>query len=157
MKKVLLYTLLLYSTVVSADPDQFKINITNDGTANCILKNKKILYGYVSDRSTVHTTIRPNETATFLMRSGTATPLGNGLMLISDDSFKDKTILLTYSCGPDQEITLLTDQGIFDLSLKVGGKVLDAQLINAKYTTRLPKWFANNLNDFPEIHWTLTY
>ena len=157
MKKVLLYTLLLCSTVVSANPDQFKINITNDGTTNCILKNKNVLYGYVSDRSTVPAMIRPNETATFFMRSGTATPLGNGLIMITDSFCKDKIILLTYSCGSDQEITLLTDQGIFDISLKVGGKVLDAQLINAKFTTRLPKWFANDLNDFPEIHWTLTY
>ena len=61
------------------------------------------------------------------MRSGTATPLGDtGFMVITTSSIKDKIILLTYSCGDNQEITLLTDQAFFDVSLRVGGKVLDA-------------------------------
>lgn len=146
------------STAISAHPDQFKIDITNDGTANCILKQKTILSGYVSDYSAVPAKIRPDETATFLMRSGSAYPLGNtGLITVIPSSCKDKIILLTYSCGDNQEITFFTDKGFFGVSQKVSGKVLDAQIINAKFTTRMPQWLANDPNDFPEIHWTLTY
>jgi hypothetical protein len=154
LKKTLLYTLLLCSTAISAHPDQFKIDISNGGTANCILKQKTILSGYVSDSSAVATLIRPDETATFFMRSGTAHPLGNGLIWVVSSSIKDKIILLTYSCGANQEITLFTDQGVFDISQRVSGKVLDAQIIYAKFTTRTPFWLAN---DSPEIHWTLLY
>ena len=155
LKNLVLYTLLLCSTAIFANPEQFKIDITNGGTANCVLKQKTILSGYVSDGSVIPTTIRPDQTATFFMRSGTATPLGDtGFMVITTSSIKDKIILLTYSCGDNQEITLLTDQAFFDVSLRVGGKVLDAQTIYAKFTTSTPRWWAK---DSPEIHWTLLY
>lgn len=158
MKKTSLLLLLLWSSVIYADPDQFKITITNNVVENCILKEKTILEGYVSDLTTIPTRIRPDETASFFMRSGTAYPIGNsGYSTIVPSFLKEKIILLTYSCGENQEITLFTDKGFFGVSEKIGGKVLNAQIINAKFTTRFPSWFSKNEKDFPEIHWTLTY
>jgi len=101
--------------------------------------------------------IRPDETGTFLMRSGDAYPLGNGILIITPSSIKDKIILLTYSCSDRQEITFLADTGYFNASQKVSGKVLDAQVIDAKFTSRIAPWVANDSNDFPELHLTLTY
>ena len=156
MKNTLLLGLLLCSSTVLADPDQFKISITNSGAENCILKENNILFGYVSDGTVIPKIIHPDETETFMMKSGSATVFKDWIIIRASDN-KDKIILLTYSCGDNKEITLFTDKGNFNLSQKVGGRVLDAQIINAKYTTRLPKWMSHEHNDYPEIHWTLIY
>ncbi|MCR9191906.1 MAG: hypothetical protein NXI01_04530 [Gammaproteobacteria bacterium] len=109
LKKTIFYALLFFSSAILANPDQFKIDITNQGNTNCVLQQKTILSGYVSDRSEVPMMLRPDETGTFFMRSGTAHPIGNGMLLITPSSIKDKMLLFTYHCADNQEATLFAN------------------------------------------------
>ncbi|MCR9191914.1 MAG: hypothetical protein NXI01_04570 [Gammaproteobacteria bacterium] len=139
MKKILLGCLLLCSAAIWAVPDQLLIKITNSGASDCVLKKSLILYGHVSDHTAIPQVIPPYQTESFMMR-GTR--------------FSDKSLLLTYACGADQEATFFTDGD----TIYAHGHIVDAQ--NIQVTVKkfnLGKFTMRFSTDYPKIFWTLTY
>ena len=144
MKKIFLICLLLFSSTILAESrDQFQIKINNAMSADCRLKDPIILFGHVSDHTSIPIVIHPNQTATFLMRSGPR---------YGSQIYKDKSFLLTYVCDYEQEITLFANAG-----RSVDSKRLDVKNMWATFKSNRPINSNTPILGRSEIEWTLTY
>ena len=137
MKKLVLGCLLLFSMPSwAASKDQVQITITNTLATDCRLKDQSILFGHISDHTMIPTVIHPNTTETFMMRSG---PRYRAI-------YRDKTILLTYICDNNQEVTLYSNNNI-----KSDAKTLN--ITNMSATFKISDHFVKH----SDVHWTLSY
>lgn len=121
----------------------FTIKITNGLPNDCILKDHTILYGHVSDHSTLPTIIHSNETTNFTMRPDPDL-----------QHFQEKSILLTYACGSSQEITLYAGANTVSFANPeaqyIGAKTFYEQNMTATYEKSVRLW------NHPALSWTLT-
>ena len=139
MIKILAICFLLLSTSIWASSrDQLLVNITNTLATDCRLKDQEILFGHVSDHTSIPTVIHPNETENFMMRSGPR--YGSGI-------YMDKAFLLTYACDNEQEITLYANANNKNLD----AKKFDVKNMSATFERYIPMF------EHSEIHWTLSY
>lgn len=138
MRKIVLICFLLISTpIVAGYGAQFLIKITNGLSTDCKLKNQIILFGHISDHTTIPTVVRPNQTVSFMMRSGPR---------YRSNLYLDKSILLTYECDTEQEITIYTSN-----NRSVDAKRFDIKNMWATYEIITP------ILQRSEIDWTLSY
>lgn len=137
MKNLLLGCLLLFCMPSWAtSKDQFQITITNTLATDCRLQDQTILYGHISDHTMIPTVIHPNTTETFMMRSGPRYRV----------IYKDKSILLTYICDNDQDVTLYSNN-----NNKSDAKTLN--VTNMSATFKISDYYTKH----SEIHWSLSY
>ena len=129
---------MLSTPILAESVDQFLIKISNAMPTDCTLKDQVILFGHVSDHTTIPTVIHPNQTESFMMRPGPRYRTG---------IYKDKSILLTYSCDLEQEITLYANAN----SLHLDMQRLDVKNMWASSKSTVLKY------RHPEIAWTLSY
>ena len=135
MKKIFLICLLLFSTTILAESrDQFQIKISNAMSLDCRLKDPFIIFGHVSDHTSIPMVIHPNQTATFMMRSGPRYRSG---------MYLEKSFLLTYVCDHEQEITLYAN---------ANNHLLEVKKFDVKNM-----WATFKNTGRSEIEWTLTY
>ena len=139
MKKTLSVCFLLISTSIwGSSRDQFLTTITNTLATDCILKEQYILFGHVSDHTSIPTVIHPNKTERFMMRSGPNYESG---------IFMSKTFLLTYVCDSEQEVTIYANANNYDMD----AKKFDEKNMSATFKMYIP------MIEHSEIHWTLSY
>lgn len=139
MRYLLIGILLLSGLSFSASMDQLIIELKNDGSRDCVLQKYWVLYGHVSDHTKVPNVLFRAQSASFIMRGGLS---------------YHKSILLTYVCDVEQEITLFVDTLPELIGDSVIGKVCDAKRMSAQYTTRNTHGFY--INTPMEIHWVIS-
>ncbi|MCR9191915.1 MAG: hypothetical protein NXI01_04575 [Gammaproteobacteria bacterium] len=146
MKKILLIGLIFCSTGIWASPDQVNIKIANDSGKDCLLEKQTILYGHVSDYTSIPDAIYHDQSIKFSLRSE---PYRLGF-------HKDKWIVLTYACG-NQSITLFTRIEQFQGMYFSHSKVFDVEHdLHATFKeTRNNSGRAYDQSPI-EIQWTLT-
>lgn len=138
MSKIYFLCFLLFSASGWAlTYEQFVVKITNSIETDCLLKDSFILFGHVSDHTSIPTVIHAHQTETFMMRAGPRYRTG---------MYMDKSFLLTYVCGIEQEITLYTSA-----NNTVEAKKFDVKSMSATFERYLPMFGR------AEIHWTLSY
>ena len=117
MKNKFLFLILLsLIPLANATPDaQMKIRIKASDFADCSLIEYSILGGHISDHTDLPKTIYRSQTAAFSMR-----PTGKHLAEIS----------LTYACGDNMTISLLTTQKYWQ-GYYSSGKILKAKGMQA--------------------------
>ena len=146
MKKILFIGLVFFSTCTWAESlIPFFIKITNTLATDCKLKDQVILDGHVSDHTSVPTILHPNQTETFKMRPDPSKLL----------HFQQKSILLTYVCGSEQEVTLYSSAN----TVTHGNP--EAQYVDAKtfYEQNMQTTYEKSIQIWkhPMLSWTLTY
>ena len=136
----LLALVVLSARSYAASFDQLNISINNTSTNDCTLQKQIILYGHVSDHSQIPDVIFRDQTASFTMRS----------TRISVASPYHKSILLTYACADNQEVTIFID----DLSAFVYGKVIELKNMAVNFTKQNSSAFYRSTP--ATISWTLS-
>lgn len=139
MKKLtFIFFLALSNLSWAAARDPIQISITNSLSSDCQLKEETTIYGHISDHTQIPDIIHPNQTASFKMRSGPRYRLG---------MYMDKSIVLTYRCANEQEITLYTSANNNDID----AKRFDVKGMWANSDQQSLGFYA------ARIHWELTY
>ena len=146
MSKILLLCFLFLSMPVCSEAwdffdasDLFLIKIRNTLYTDCQLQDKSILFGHVDDHSQIPNIIPAFQTKSFIMRPGPRYRIyGN-----------DESILITYTCGVDQSITLYTTNN--DL---MDERTFDENNMHARFETN---WSPMLISVYSEILWTLEY
>lgn len=120
----------------------FKVNIVNSvGSDKCILINKQIIFGDIWSNAHVPEELTQLSAAHFEMSR-------------SDEG--DATVILTYQCGTEQEITFLSNGPIMQhfRDKAARGVILNSKNMTAKYTIEWPS--CGILEGRPAtISWTL--
>lgn len=140
MKKLisLLFLLIFSQVVIAAQADRLEISIKNAGSTDCVLKKQYPLFGHISDHTQVPEVIFRNQMAVFSMRSNRKLSLTT-------------SILVTYECGDEQEITLFSG---FLTHVGFEQKVFDAKNMQASVTTEDSPYFSTT--EPWKIHWVIT-
>lgn len=142
MKKILLICLLLCSTPLLAYDDRVIVTITNATDADCVLKEKTLLYGQIFDDSPLPDAIFRDQTIVFRMHS--STPLRFGAR-------KDIMFLLTYHCADNQEATLFSHIFPFQDSF-----FAEPHMSSSETATQMHAK-SELISTYPlQVHWTLT-
>lgn len=131
---------MLLSSLSWATHELIQISITNSLATGCHLIDDTILFGHVSDHTQIPKVIHPDETATFTMRHGPNYRSGN---------YIEESIILTYKCQDEQEITLFSSENMNYLE----GRKLDVKGMWANYKKNDPIFTDVSAS----IDWVLTY
>jgi hypothetical protein len=100
MKKTFLLFSLLFCSSLWAHPNgQLQVKITNTLATDCRLKAQYIIFGHVSDHTSIPTLLPSNQTTIFKMRAWPHPKNEKNPNSIS-------SFLLTYACDDEPEITL---------------------------------------------------
>lgn len=118
---MLTVVLCAFSSIVNAwSCGQYKVHIKNIGSADCVLKNKYILYGKLTEQSQIPEVIFRGEQVRFEMTNNKSSTM-----------FLETGTLLSYNCGDDKEVTFFTTTNMQKPSFIKTDKSLSA-IIEAK-------------------------
>lgn len=156
MYKIVVAMLLgavMYSEISLAEKvsvNDFRIKLKNNTAYDCVLQKQQIIYGTVKDN--VPEVIFRGETSSFIMKEygyyKETTDLFDGYLT-------DALILLTYQCGDNQSISLLSHKAPLAKYIRerlIRGIILASNNLTASFATKYPSVYYGRPS---EIVWVL--
>ncbi|HVT62911.1 MAG TPA: hypothetical protein VHD33_05425 [Legionellaceae bacterium] len=158
MKKIL-FTILaclafLSNVTYAKEPSvfDFVISLKNDSANDCVLKKQQIIYGRLTKGTVVPEVLFRGQTMSFMMRK-------HGYYKEKSDyttgNLFDAQILLTYECGDNETITLMSHRIMKEAGAdrRIRGVILDQNHLDATFTTSKPSVFTQSPS---KIDWVIT-
>ena len=141
LKKILFSCLMLFSSFIFADNNPAIVKITNATGTDCVLEKQTVIYGYVSDPTTIPNAIFSDQTIVFTLKSNEG---------------KRKSILLTYACGDNRTATFFTDITPFQGMLVSNVYELKSNKIHLYFSEERNQTGHIYDKSPVEVHWRLT-